>query len=325
MSFLHPTRLFLNDVLSLFGLAMNRVGKQRWKWFRVRQRFEKEAREKVHEQKSVLTIQVGCYSIQIPSESPLSTWYGGQALEIGRLTILVKRKFPFLAVIDIGANVGDTACIIKTAEDVPILCIEGDEYTFSFLQKNIAQFENVTARNVFLGETTKKIKVNFQKSGWNLTLKPNENSAQTVNLTKLDDFIFCEPGWQAFKLVKIDAEGFDCAIIRGATNFLRAVHPVIHFEYNRGNMDPIGETGIDTLLLLSDLGYSQLAVHDANGRFFCSTTLSEKNLIEDLHDYADSVHGGISHYDITAFHRSDSDLAAEFQEIERHERRKKPV
>jgi FkbM family methyltransferase len=323
MSFLHPTRLFLNDLLSPFGFAINRVGKQRWTWFRALQRFAKKAREKVREHEAVLTIQVGRYSIQIPSESPISVWYGGQALELGRLTILVKRKFPFLAVIDIGANVGDTACIIKTAEEVPVFCIEGDEDTFSFLQKNIAQFENVTARNAFLGETTKKIRVNFEKSGWNLTLKPNETSAQTVNLTKLDDFIFCEPGWQTFKLVKIGAEGFDCAIIRGATNFLRAVQPVIHFEYNRDNMDPIGEPGIDTLLLLSDLGYSQLAVHDANGRFFCSTSLSEKNFIEDLHDYADSVHGGISHYDITAFHRSDSDLAAEFQEIERQERRKR--
>ena len=236
----------------------------------------------------------------------------------------MKKKFSFLAVVDIGANVGDTACIIKTAEEVPILCIEGDEYIFGFLQKNIAQFQNVTARKLFLGETTREIRASFEKSGWNLTLKPNETSTQAVNLTRLDDFIFSEPGWQTFKLVKIDAEGFDCSIIRGATNFLRELHPVIHFEYIRPAMDAIGEPGIDTLLLLSDLGYSHLAVHDPKGRFFCSTTLSENNFIKDLHDYADGVHGGISHYDFTAFHESDSDLAAEFLEIERRERNNKP-
>ena len=59
--------------------------------------------------------------------------------------LVVKKKFSFLAVVDIGANVGDTACIIKTAEEVSILCIEGDDYIFGFLQKNIAQFQNVTA------------------------------------------------------------------------------------------------------------------------------------------------------------------------------------
>ena len=226
--------------------------------------------------------------------------------------------------VDIGANVGDTACIIKTAEEVPILCIEGDEYVFGFLQKNIAQFQNVTARKLFLGETTREIRASFEKSGWNLTLKPDETSTQAVNLTRLDDFIFSEPGWQTFKLVKIDAEGFDCSIIRGATNFLRDVHPVIHFEYNRENMDAIGEPGIDTLLLLSGLGYSHVTIHDPWGRFFCSTTLSEQNFIKDLHDYSDGAHGRIPFYDITAFHESDSDLAAEFLEIERRERNNKP-
>ena len=73
-----------------------------------------------------------------------------------------------------------------------------------------------------------------------------------------------------------------------------------------------------------DLGYSHLAVHDPRGRFFCSTTLSENNFIKDLHDYAEGAHGRISFYDITAFHESDSDLAAEFLEIERRERNDKP-
>ena len=70
MSFLHRTRLFVNDLLSPFGLAINRVGKQPWKWFRARQRPEKEAWRKIRELEAALTIQVGRYSIQIPSETP---------------------------------------------------------------------------------------------------------------------------------------------------------------------------------------------------------------------------------------------------------------
>lgn len=313
MSFLHWTRLFVNRLLSPFGFEINRVKKQLLDTVL----------------NPSLAIQVGRYSIQVPTESPLSGIYAHdrpqQPLELGRLTSLVKKKFSSLTVVDIGANVGDSACIIKTAEEVPILCIEGDEYIFDFLQKNIAQFQNVTARKLFLGETTKKIRASFEKSGWNLTLKPNETSTQTVNLTTIDDFIFGEPGWQTFKLVKIDAEGFDCAIIRGAKNFLREVQPVIHFEYNRENMDAIGESGVDTLMLLSGLGYSRLALHDHFGRFFCSTTLSEKNFIKELHDYADGVRSAIDYYDITAFHGNDIDLAAEFEEIERRERRKKSL
>lgn len=310
MPFLHRTRLFVNELLLPFGLAINRIEKQPTKWFR-----------------TALTIPVGRYSIRIPSQSTLSRLYGRDPEPLGplgRLTSLVKKKFSSLAVVDIGANIGDSACIIKTAEDVPILCIEGDEYIFAFLEENIAQFQNATARKLFLGEASKEIRATSEKSGWNLTLSPNESATQTVKLTSFDDFIFGESGWETFKLLKIDAEGFDCSIIRGAINFLREIHPVIHFEYNRENMDLIGEPGIDTLLLLSDLGYSDLALHDPWGRFFCSTTLSETNFIKDLHGYADSVHGRIPYYDITAFHDSDSDLAEKFRELERQERNGKP-
>src|SRR5262249_9566047 len=294
MPFLHRTRLFVNHLLSPFGFAINRVEKHPSKPSR-----------------TPLSVQVGHYSIQIPTETPERYAHDRpqQSFLLGRLTSLVKKKFSSLTVVDIGANVEDTACIIKTAEEVPILCIEGDEYLFGFLQKNIAQFQNVTARKHFLGETTKEISASFEKSGWNPTLKPDESSSRVVNLTSLDDFIFSEQEWQTFKLVKIDTEGFDFSIIRGATNFLRKVHPVIHFEYNPENMDSIGEPAFDTLMLLSGLGYSHLAVHDHCGRFFCSTTPSEKNFIKELHDYADGVHPTIYYYDFTAFHASDSDLA----------------
>jgi hypothetical protein len=43
----------------------------------------------------------------------------------------------------------------------------------------------------------------------------------------------------------------------------------------------------------------------------------------DWNDYTDGVHGRIAYYDITAFHESDSDLGAEFLEIERRERNNK--
>ncbi len=73
---------------------------------------------------------------------------------------------------DIGANVGDTACIIKSAEDIPLVCIEGEEFTFGFLKKNIAQFNNTTAHQLFLGEKSGVASVAFENTGWNLTLKP---------------------------------------------------------------------------------------------------------------------------------------------------------
>jgi hypothetical protein len=136
----------------------------------------------------------------------------------------------------------------------------------------------------------------------------------------LDDFLAARPKAPAFKLVKIDAEGFDCAIIRGAQNFLRQTRPVLTFEYNRDNMEAIGDKGLDTLALLAGLGYSQVAFHDCSGRFFATTTLADATFLQDLHDYADGKHGAIYYFDLTVFHREDDDIARRFVEAERARR-----
>ncbi len=158
----------------------------------------------------------------------------------------------------------------------------------------------------------------MEKTGWNATLKPDTSeSGSKVKIVSLDDFLAGQSKVAQYKLVKIDTEGFDCAIIRGAKQFIRQVQPVITFEYNRDNMAAIGEKGLDTLRLLEELGYSRIIFHDAGGRYLCSTTLADRELIRDLHGFADGKRGAIFYYDLTVFPQGESDLAAEFVEPER--------
>jgi len=298
MSLLHFIRKATNRILLPVGLAVERVEKQ--SWFRPK----------------ITTTRVGRFSIQVPSINPLSTLYTRNpdyTGHLGRLTTLLKRKYPELAAIDIGANVGDTACIIKSAEDIPILCIEGDDSIFGLLVSNLKQFQNVSVHKLFLGEKTGVMSVTMEKTGWNATLTPDASgTAAKIKVVSLDDFLDTQVGTINFKLVKIDTEGFDCSIIRGARKFIERAHPVITFEYNRDNMDAIGEPGLDTLFMLAELGYSRIIFHDEFGRFLCSTTLAERSLIRDLHAFADGKHGSIYYYDITTFHETDSNVALAF-------------
>ena len=304
MNFLHVALKSVNDFLSPVGIAVTRTQKTPWKWAN-----------------SVTTAHVGQYAIEVPTLNPVAWHYAfapNFVGQLGRLTTLIKKKYSDLAAIDIGANVGDTACIIKSVEDIPLLCIEGEEFTFGFLKKNIAQFRNTAAHQLFLGEKSGVFSMDFENKGWNLTLKPGASpSARSIKLTSLDDFLATQSERQVFKLMKIDTEGFDCSIIRGAANFIREVSPVIFFEYNRGNMDAIGEPGLPTLSKLQELGYSRIVFHDQNGRFLLSATLADHVLIKDMHDYADCVHGRIGYLDITVFHAKDTDLADAFVEAER--------
>ncbi|HEY4416800.1 MAG TPA: FkbM family methyltransferase [Verrucomicrobiae bacterium] len=307
MSLFYRARMFANQQLAHFGLAISRTQKTRWGWGN-----------------PIITTQVGRYAIQVPSINPISTHYTlhpNYSGHLGRLALLLKKKFPQFSALDIGANVGDTACIIKSAADVPLLCIEGDDYTYGFLKQNLQQFQNATAHNLFLGEQTGTMDICVEKSGWNTTLVPSQTgktgASKKLKIISLDDFLATQPNTSLIKLLKIDTEGFDCAILRGAKNFIKRVQPVITFEYNRENMDAIGEPGLDTIFMLADMGYSRIVFHDAFGRLLCSTTLAERDLIKDLHSYSDGKRSSIYYYDVTVFPTSDADIATAFIHTER--------
>ncbi len=308
LNLFHRIKNSVNWTLAPLGLSIERKRKRPWHW-----------------PNSILEIKVGRYVIQVPGINPVFWYYQenpGFVGQLGLLTALVSEKYPRTAAIDIGANVGDTACLIKTAADIPLLCIEGDDKSFDFLQRNIAQFQNTTAHKLFLAEKTDTISASLACAGWNTTILPSSTaSAKAIQVMRFDDFIVTQPGWENFKLLKIDTEGFDCPIIRGATKFIRQVCPVIFLEYNRQSMALIGEPGIDTLFLLAELGYSHIAFHDSKGRFICSANLADREKIRDLHDYADGKNSEIYYLDITVFHERDTDIALKYVEAERTRRR----
>lgn len=307
LNLFHRVRNAINWTISPLGFAIQRTRKIPWHW-----------------SGSIIETKVGRYAIKVPGINPVFWYYQanpGFTSQLGRLTSLVRGKYPQTGVIDIGANVGDTACLIKTAEDVPVLCVEGDDTSFDFLQRNVAQFQNTTAHKLYLAEKTDTIAANLACAGWNTTIQPGPaDSTQAIKVMRFDDFIVTQPGWQNYKLLKIDTEGFDCPIIRGATDFIRQVSPVIFFEYNRQSMAALGEKGIDTLFLLAELGYSRIAFHDAKGRFIGSTTLADRKTVTDWHDYADGKNSEIFYLDLTVFHERDTDLALKYLEIERARR-----
>ena len=312
LNLFHRFKNSINWLASPLGISVVRTPKR--KWLRPN---------------SILETTVGRYKIQVPSLNPMFWYYQENpdfVGQLGLLTALVREKYPHMAAIDIGANVGDTACIIKTAADVPLLCVEGDDLSFKFLEKNLAQFQNATAHKLYLAEKTDTISASLACAGWNTTILPGTAaSTKAIKVMRFDDFIVTQPGWENYKLLKIDTEGFDCAIIRGAKDFIRQVSPVIFFEYSRLGMNLIGETGIETIFMLAELGYSQIAFHDAGGRFICSANLSEGEKIKDLHDYAGAPGNGFYYMDITVFHERDTDIALKFVAAERTRRLKSPA
>ncbi len=265
-------------------------------------------------------VKVGNYFVDMPGNNmQISNYkYEPEAnSQLGRLSACIAKKYPSLTVIDIGANVGDTIAIIKTAIELPVIGIEGDQIAYQFLEKNTAQFQNITLLKEFLGEKKETIQVSLEKSGWNTTIVPSSESGEVVHLKTLDE-VLLENKLQTktLKLLKIDTEGFDTIILRGALDLIANQHPVVYFEYNRSNMDAIKEDGLSTLFSLEKYGYQSVIFFDNKGRYIITLGIHQKDLITEMHNYADEHKSGIAYFDICLFHSSDSDISQQFIEQE---------
>ncbi len=265
-------------------------------------------------------VRVGKFDLIMPSYNPLRKTYKEQknfASEISRLTVTVLKKYPDLVFLDIGANNGDTAARVKSVSDIPVISIEGDETSFRYLAENVKQFSGVTIINQFLGEREGFINADLEKKGWNTTIIPSEKSDTRIGIKTLD-LVLKEstPVQGKLKILKIDTEGFDTIILRGAYEYIKESKPVIYLEYNRDNMSAINENGLETILNLEKFGYRKVLFFDDRGRYVLTTTLANKELINDLNRYADGKNGLIYYYNLCIFHSEDEDLAANTSETE---------
>ncbi len=261
-------------------------------------------------------VKVGNFFIEMPGNNiqlHFYKQYPDMNSQLARLSTCIAKKYSDLTVIDIGANVGDTIAIIKSAIDLPVIGVEGDNTSYRFLEKNIKQFQNITIINQFLGETKENRPVTFEKSGWNTTILLPEQSDQSINLKSLDE-VLTEKGLthKTLKLLKIDTEGFDTIILRGAKKLINEQHPVIYIEFNKNNMEAIKEDGLSTLFSLQEAGYHSVIFFDNHGRYLTTLDIQQHDTIRQLYNYSDETNSCILYYDLCLFHETDTELSRSF-------------
>jgi FkbM family methyltransferase len=227
---------------------------------------------------------------------------------LARLVKKVQEKFNDMSVIDVGANVGDSVAIIRQLTDVPIICIEGDEKYFRLLEANIKQFTDVTAINSFLGEKPEIINGSLTHDSGTLKIDLS-NINHKISINTLDHLIEQEPTlFNKCKILKIDTDGFDFKILRGATQLIKEFAPVLFFEYSEQHYREAGDNGLLLFKLLKENGYDHLAFYDHTGRFMIAADINNHDLIKQMHYYISNYNSTIPYLDIAAFKANDKDI-----------------
>jgi FkbM family methyltransferase len=189
-----------------------------------------------------------------------------------------------LAVVNVGANIGETAAALLAAPGITVLAIEGDERFFQLLAANAAANaalwgDRLTAVHGLLGVRSEVLAAAIEVGRGTGRLQAGNG---TMALSTLADVVDDHPAFRDAGLLKIDADGFDIAILRGAREWLAAAQPVLVFEYDPHFWRPVTPDGTWLFGELAELGYGPLIAYDNFGWLLWSGTVQDRRRLEEL-------------------------------------------
>jgi len=137
--------------------------------------------------------------------------------------------------IDVGANEGYISIPLATMlkNDGHIFCIEPHPANISILKENIRlnNLSNLTVIPKAASDTTDVMKFSGDRAWGSLIHDEIDGGLIEVSVDTLDNII-PDNVKPSVKLIKIDVEGSEIRIIRGAKNLILSARPVVVFEVN---------------------------------------------------------------------------------------------
>jgi hypothetical protein len=213
---------------------------------------------------------------------------------LAHLVRLMRQKYPDGKVIDIGANIGDSILQIHRLTTCQVLAI--DPIT-TFLERNFGGCPDVQIVKAYVSTTENGFK---EDSGRHSTLK---------------QILTTHPEFAQARVLKIDTDGSDFAILRHNIEWLKQVHPILFFEFDPMFGVEQGEDGWSTLPLLADAGYSKALVYSSTGAFLISLRVDSTENWKELAHFI-LRNGPIYYFDLCLFSMDDSDLFEQMRALE---------
>lgn len=218
-------------------------------------------------------------------------------------------------IIDVGANVGDTVLNIGL-KDAFYLCIEGNEEFAKLIQYNLKHRYNYSIETCYLTDNPNE--KNYRPETTNgtnrLVLSDNNHYEGGVFTQTLDKLIDAKYKDRIFDLIKIDTDGFDFKVIRGAIQILKRWKPLVFFEWDKAYCKEQGEEPLSIFPILDNLGYSDCILFDNFGNPFDFVRTNE---LTKLGDYIEKTIGdGLPfYYDVLAVNKEGASSASQLYKI----------
>lgn len=179
----------------------------------------------------------------------------------GEYFLLQKLRNEIKTFADVGANKGlYTDEVLRVCQISKGILFEPLQKCFSELNEKFEKFSNIRVINTALADYVGESKF-FYESEYDqcASLVPKESNSYSVRVDTLDNQQITH-----LDLLKIDAEGYDLNVLRGAENLLKS-HSIRFIQFEYGDPWPYaGNTLYKALEYLGQLGYEVYRI-DAGG------------------------------------------------------------
>jgi len=236
-------------------------------------------------------------------------------LNLARVADALARATPGFAAIDIGANIGDTALLLRRHGAATVLAVEGAADFLRYLRVNAGNDPAIEIAETFVDARVDGGLAPRAERG-SLHFAPAANGRETWG-RPLATIVAEHPRFSAARLLKLDTDGFDLPILQASAPWIAQVRPVLFFEYlpflfrpHRVDPGPVFDA-------LAAAGYGPLLVWDNRGRFVAALSLLARDAaFWDVLQYFDGPDDGF-YADLALFTTADAGLAAQIAANER--------
>lgn len=201
------------------------------------------------------------FSVDLRDRVHRQMWFASYEPHVTQVLDAVLR--PGDTFLDVGAHIGYHSVFAAgiVGSEGRVFAFEPDPRLHAQITKNLSSFVNARALPYAVAdretETVFERSWDSRESGWGaLTSVRDFRKGEhiTVQAVPLDGW--CErTGVSTIRAMKIDAEGSEGAVLRGAQKVLQSIRPILCMEFNEALLNQAGESGRALINILSECKY----------------------------------------------------------------------
>lgn len=194
----------------------------------------------------------------------------------GRLATLLRSAVPHIHGIDVGANIGDSLAAFGVRSGDRFLALEPSTVFHALLLENFGTAPEVTVVRAVCGDSVPDALRGWQihESLGTARVQPTAGAPRVAETT-LDTCVHGTPWETQTRLLKIDTDGHDFAVLRGARKLLKTCQPAVLFECAPHGNPAYIEEALHAFQLLCEAGYTHLLLYNNFGHLLGREPLDE--------------------------------------------------